>query len=128
MADEAGEGGAAPSGGAGGHEDDGWVGVLAGTDLPNAKPVTVDLGGFEIFLYRAGERLYAIGDRCTHAGGPLHRGMIGVLSGETTVTCPLHGSLFRLSDGRVLRGPATRPEPAFDIRERDGEIEIRDRG
>jgi len=106
--------------------DDGWVAVLAGAELPDGKPMAVDLGGFEILLYRAGDRLFAIGDRCTHANGPLHRGMIGTLSGEPTVTCPLHGSLFRLSDGRVLRGPAMRPEPAFEIRERDGSIEIRD--
>jgi nitrite reductase/ring-hydroxylating ferredoxin subunit len=77
-------------------------------------------------LYRDGERLYGLGDRCTHAGGPLHRGLIGRMSGEPTVTCPLHGSLFRLVDGRVFRGPAARPEPVFEVRERDGSIEVRD--
>jgi nitrite reductase/ring-hydroxylating ferredoxin subunit len=108
--------------------DEGWMPVLPASDLPDGTPVQVSLEGFELLLFRGGDRLFAIGDLCTHAGGPLHRGRIGTLSGEPTVTCPLHGSLFRLSDGRVLRGPATRPEPAFDVRERDGSIEIRDRG
>jgi nitrite reductase/ring-hydroxylating ferredoxin subunit len=126
MADEAGSAGT-PSDIPSSDTDGDWVAVLPAADLPDASPVAVDLGGFEILLYRTGDRLYAIGDRCTHANGPLHRGRIGVLSGEPTVTCPLHGSLFRLSDGRLLRGPAMRPEPAFDVRERDGSVEIRDR-
>ena len=108
--------------------DDEWIAVLRADELRDGSPIAVDLGGLEVMMYRRGDRLYAIGDRCTHAGGPLHRGMIGTLSGEATVTCPLHGSLFRLSDGRVLRGPATRAEPAFEVRERDGSIELRDRG
>jgi nitrite reductase/ring-hydroxylating ferredoxin subunit len=45
-----------------------------------------------------------------------------------TVTCPIHGSLFLLTDGRVMRGPATRAQPVFDVREHDGMIEVRDRG
>jgi nitrite reductase/ring-hydroxylating ferredoxin subunit len=35
--------------------------------------------------------------------------------------------MFSLSDGRVMRGPATRREPAFDARIRDERIEIRPR-
>ncbi len=110
------------------NDEEGWVPVLVSSDLPDGKPVRVSPdGGLDLLLFRTGDRLYAMGDRCTHAGGPLHRGRIGTLSGEPTVTCPLHGSLFRLSDGRVLRGPAARPEPVFDVREHDGSIEIRDR-
>ncbi len=107
-------------------DDAGWLAVLPANDLPVGKAVLVTVEGQGIMLYRRGERIYAIADRCTHAGGPLHRGPIGSLSGEPTVTCPLHGSLFRLSDGRVLRGPATRAEPVFEAREFEGSIEIRD--
>src|SRR5262249_61248596 len=103
-------------------DDDGWMQVLPAAEWREGSRVAIDLGGLEVMLSRTGDRLYAIGDRCTHAGTPLHRGMIGTLSGEPTVTCPLHGSLFRLSDGRVLRGPAVRPEPAFDVRQRRGPI------
>jgi nitrite reductase/ring-hydroxylating ferredoxin subunit len=35
--------------------------------------------------------------------------------------------MFSLNDGRVMRGPAVRREPAFDARIRDEQIEIRPR-
>jgi nitrite reductase/ring-hydroxylating ferredoxin subunit len=36
-----------------------------------------------------------------------------------------HGSRFRLTDGCVLAGPATRPQPVLEVRDLDGEIQIR---
>jgi nitrite reductase/ring-hydroxylating ferredoxin subunit len=54
--------------------------------------------------------------------GPLSEGK--VLDG--CVECPWHGSLFRLSDGANLHGPATAPQPAFDSRvTADGQVEVR---
>jgi nitrite reductase/ring-hydroxylating ferredoxin subunit len=44
-----------------------------------------------------------------------------------TVQCPLHGSTFELTSGKVLRGPATEPVPAFETRVIDGVVEIRAR-
>ena len=41
------------------------------------------------------------------------------------VTCPLHGSIFRLADGGVVRGPAAYPQPAWEVRVRDGVIELK---
>ena len=34
-------------------------------------------------------------------------------------------SMFRLTDGGVLRGPATGPQPSYDTREQDGKIEVK---
>lgn len=41
------------------------------------------------------------------------------------VECPWHNSIFDLRDGSVVHGPATYPEPAYDARMRDGQIEVR---
>ena len=41
------------------------------------------------------------------------------------LTCPWHGSVFRVPDGSVARGPATAPQPAFDTREVGGAIQVR---
>jgi nitrite reductase/ring-hydroxylating ferredoxin subunit len=35
--------------------------------------------------------------------------------------------MFRLEDGSIVRGPATAPEPAFDVRVNEGQIEVRPR-
>ena len=47
--------------------------------------------------------------------------------GELTdgcLTCPWHGSVFRVADGAVVRGPATAPQPAFEVCEADGMIQV----
>jgi nitrite reductase/ring-hydroxylating ferredoxin subunit len=40
------------------------------------------------------------------------------------LTCPWHGSVFRITDGSVARGPATAPQPAFEVREAGGTIQV----
>ena len=44
-----------------------------------------------------------------------------------SILCPCHGSTFRLSDGGVLQGPATRPLPAYALA-LDGDDVIVDTG
>lgn len=41
--------------------------------------------------------------------------------------CPCHGSVFSLSTGTPLHGPATVDEIVFDTRLTDGKIEVRPR-
>ena len=74
--------------------------------------VRVVADGVPIALFRVGGNLYALDARCTHVGGPLDQ---GPLEG-TQVTCPLHHSVFDVRDGRVLKGPATRPANAYHVR------------
>ena len=51
----------------------------------------LDLGGHRVGLYRVGDALYALADRCPHRGAPL-------CSGGRTV----HG--IRIDDGVAVRG------------------------
>ena len=64
-------------------------------------------------MTRDGDGWHAIGDRCSHRGGPLHEGTID----DGCVTCPWHDSQFRTTDGAVVRGPATSPQPCYEVRE-----------
>ena len=74
-----------------------------------------------VFLYEG--RLTAISDICNHKGGPLSEGR---LHGEF-VTCPWHGSQFRLSDGACMHGPATFPQLRLEARLSNGMVEVRGR-
>ena len=85
----------------------------------------VDLGDDVLFLYRTAERIFALSNRCTHVGGPLNQGRVQKLGPQLTVTCPVHGSIFRLDDGRVLRGPASRPAPVYETRVNGDAVEVR---
>ena len=98
-----------------------WLDVGAAAEAGQGQPHLVDAGGVPVLVVRDGLRLLAVADRCTHRGGPLHEGPVE----GGCVTCPWHGSVFRLEDGEVERGPATLPQPRYEARERDGRLEVR---
>lgn len=100
---------------------EGWTPVAREQDLAEGTPVLGSAAGYGVLLYRRDGVIHALADRCSHAGGPLHEGAVGE---DLTVTCPWHGSCFRLADGTVTGGPATAPQPVFDVRVRDGSVEV----
>ncbi len=97
-----------------------WTRVAREGDLVDDTLQLVQAAGYGILLYRHAGSIHAVADRCTHAGGPLHEGDVE----DLCVTCPWHGSRFRLTDGSVVRGPATADQPSFDARVNDGHIEV----
>jgi nitrite reductase/ring-hydroxylating ferredoxin subunit/uncharacterized membrane protein len=81
----------------------------------------VMVAGVPVVLLRLGEQYCAISAACSHAGGPLDE---GELDGEV-VTCPWHGSRFSMRTGRALTGPASIAQPRYDVRVRNGQIELK---
>lgn len=63
-----------------------------------------------VSVFHIAGKLTAIVDTCPHAGASLCE---GELDGDV-VTCPRHGSQFRVTDGERVRGPAD--EEAISIR------------
>jgi nitrite reductase/ring-hydroxylating ferredoxin subunit/uncharacterized membrane protein len=98
-----------------------WTRTIKDDDLIEGKAQRVRVGRTDVMLYRTDSRIVALANRCTHRGGPLHKGGID----EGSVTCPWHFSRFRLEDGAIVRGPATAPAPFFQTRVNDGVIEVR---
>jgi nitrite reductase/ring-hydroxylating ferredoxin subunit len=80
----------------------------------------VNAAGIPVLLVKQEERIYAIGEVCSHLGGPLSEGTIA----NGVVTCPWHGSQFALTDGAVVNGPATFAQPCFQTRVRNGKVEV----
>ncbi|MEV5412458.1 Rieske 2Fe-2S domain-containing protein [Thermopolyspora sp. NPDC052614] len=104
----------------------GWHDLCRLPDLPEGRPVTRRLGYIELFVLRHSGGVSVLADRCSHLAGPLHQGSIVTERGERCVCCPWHGSTFRLSDGAVVHGPATAPQPAFETRIRsDGLVQVK---
>jgi nitrite reductase/ring-hydroxylating ferredoxin subunit/uncharacterized membrane protein len=100
-----------------------WTAVLGETELAEGTLTGARADSLRVVLVRT-QGLYALADRCSHRGCSLHEGR---LNADNTVTCPCHGSTFRLEDGSIVKGPATSPQPAFDMRTSEGKLEIRRR-
>jgi nitrite reductase/ring-hydroxylating ferredoxin subunit/uncharacterized membrane protein len=100
-----------------------WTPVVAESELTEGEPRQVEVDGVPIMVVRDGGEIRALADRCSHRGGPLSNGEVS----DGCVTCPWHGSVFRLSDGSVERGPAAYPQPALDTRVTNGQVEVRAR-
>jgi nitrite reductase/ring-hydroxylating ferredoxin subunit/uncharacterized membrane protein len=98
-----------------------WTAVLDTADLEEGQPRVVRAGDTDVLLYREGSRVHALWARCTHELGPLAEGTFA----DGCVTCPWHGSTFRLADGKVVRGPAAASQPVYEARVTDGKVEVR---
>lgn len=98
-----------------------WTRAADAADVLDGHPRRVEVDGNPVLLYRLDGTVHAIGALCSHAGGPLDEGTFD----GCYVQCPWHDSVIDMRDGSVKHGPATRPQPAFLTRERDGVIEIR---
>lgn len=104
----------------------GWHDLCPLNELPDGWPVHRRLGYIGLFVLREGDSVRVLTDRCAHLGGPLHQGRIVEANGELCVVCPWHGSTFQIEDGRVVHGPATAPQPAFETRVVDeGIVQVR---
>lgn len=101
-----------------------WVEVADEAGLEEGEPVVAQAGEDTVMLLRRGQDIQGLSDVCGHAGGPLHEGQIDA---EGQVTCPWHGSTFRLDDGSVVHGPATGRQPVYDVRVEDGKVLVRRR-
>lgn len=98
-----------------------WVDVCVLRDLPMRQAVRRRVGDVDVLLYRLGSTVRAISATCSHLGGPLDEGEID----DECVTCPWHGSVFRLADGSVVHGPATAPQPAYEVRVVGRTVQVR---
>lgn len=98
-----------------------FVPVMKEAELPDEKMVKADAEGVPIFVVRHNGRIFALAEKCSHLGGPLSE---GEFDGKTVV-CPWHQSQFSIEDGSVITGPATYAQPCFQVRVRDGQIEVK---
>ena len=102
-------------------EGEDYEAVMPLSSVEENKLYRVTASGVPVVLLRQGLQFYAISATCPHAGGPLDE---GTLTGDV-VECPWHRSRFSMHDGRVLTGPATVNAPCYDVRVRNGQVEVK---
>ena len=66
--------------------------VMASADLAPDEPRRVRHDGVEVVLVRRGEKVYAVGEQCSHLCAPMSEGWL--YRGD--LVCPWHGSRFDL--------------------------------
>ncbi|MDF3312979.1 Rieske 2Fe-2S domain-containing protein [Rhodococcus sp. T2V] len=98
-----------------------WTDVAPETVLTGKEMAAVLVGTVSVLLVKQSGTVVALSNRCTHRGAPLHDGALD----DGCIECPWHGSRFGVADGRVVRGPATRPQQVYEARVRDGRIQVR---
>lgn len=97
-----------------------FVHVMDVADLREGRMKSCMLGDREIVVCNVKGALFAVDNICTHA---LARMSEGRLRGDKLL-CPLHGATFDVRSGAVLRGPATQPLAAHQVRIVAGAIEV----
>jgi nitrite reductase/ring-hydroxylating ferredoxin subunit len=102
----------------------GWHDVGSFDDLPDGKPVTRRLHDVNLMVIRTGKHADVLANRCSHLDGPLAEGQLHTQAGEKCISCPWHGSTFRIRDGAVVHGPATAPQPVFRTQVVAGRLKV----
>jgi nitrite reductase/ring-hydroxylating ferredoxin subunit/uncharacterized membrane protein len=103
-----------------------WTRLCALTELPDGKPARRTLDGVAVFALRRGRQVDVLYDACSHLSGPLSDGELSGSGDELCVTCPWHGSVLRVRDGQVQRGPTTSPQPVLQVRvDADDSVQVR---
>jgi nitrite reductase/ring-hydroxylating ferredoxin subunit/uncharacterized membrane protein len=98
-----------------------WSVAVDASQLAERRALRVVIADTPVLLLREGDHVFAIHDRCSHRGCSLSDGTLEGLE----IVCACHGSRFDVRDGAVKQGPATAAQPAFQVRVRDGRVELR---
>ena len=69
------------------------------------------VGDRAIAIVRIDDKIYAIGDKCSHADVSLSEGEVFCETKE--IECVRHGSAFSLETGKANTLPATQPVPVY---------------
>ena len=89
--------------------------IRGGCELSEVAPGSarcVTVGKTPLAIVNVDGRVFALDNRCTHAGGKMCEGDLD----GTVIECPLHGSRFEVTTGAVVAGPARLPLGTHETR------------
>jgi nitrite reductase (NADH) small subunit len=94
--------------------------VASTKDIAPGQAIAVEAQGHRIAVFNVNGEFHAIGDTCTHRGGPLSQGNVE----GSTVTCPWHGAKYDIRTGHVMAPPAPADVPSYKVVVEDGEVKL----
>lgn len=100
---------------------EGYTPVCAVAEVERAGALRVDAEGRALALFHAGEWIYALDDRCPHAGASLAEGLVR----GGTVTCSWHCASFELATGASLDSISRWDAEVWPVEVRDGRVWVR---
>jgi len=102
-------------------EGDGYVALIEASALAPGAMRSLELAASRVLVCNVAGRFFAVEDRCSHANVALADGRLR----GCILECPLHGGKFDVRDGSVKSPPPLRPLATFDVRVREGRVEVR---
>jgi len=100
-----------------------FVKVAESNEIAPSSMKAVDIAGERVCIINIEGNYYAIGNVCTHMGGPLDE---GTLEGFD-VECPWHGSKFDVRTGQPTKPPAKQPVLSYEVKVQNDGILVRKR-
>lgn len=97
-----------------------FVRVASLDQIPPGEVLTVEVNGKEVCLANVDGTIYAIGNECTHQGGPLGE---GVLMGDT-IECPWHAGQFNVKSGQVVSPPPGEPVATYQVQVEGNDVKV----
>ncbi len=98
-----------------------WHDLMPADAVPASGLTRAMLGQVPVVVAPDGTGgVHVLADQCSHLSGPLSDGDLS----DGCLTCPWHGSTFRVQDGTVVHGPATAPQPVFRTRIQGGTVQV----
>jgi 3-phenylpropionate/trans-cinnamate dioxygenase ferredoxin subunit len=97
-----------------------FVRAMALADVPGGQMRACTVGNREIVICHTKEGVFALDNICTHAHAHMDEGRLRGVK----LTCPLHGAVFDIRDGRVLAAPAVLALPCHSVRVESDFVEV----
>lgn len=89
-----------------------WRRLASKSEIQEGSPVSVEVEGVPIGLFRVSDEIFALHDVCTHEFALLSSGF----QDGDQIECPLHQAIFNIRTGEHLTPPAPCGVKCFRVR------------
>lgn len=97
-----------------------WFDIGAADEYCEETPLARHAGGQSLAVFRLGEDVYALRDKCSHGNARLSDGYVE----DGCVECPLHQGLIDIRSGAARSAPITEAVRSFPVRVVAGRVEV----